>query len=445
MGWVVDLFLMRGKVRLWGVEGAILLLIGVLALLRVYLFVRVGHVLSPLDESVYIDYVLKVPTQGVVHQGEPLGREALMIQACHTWAQTDDLARACRLGDVSDLGIFPQSGITSADLYTPVYPTLTYWGMTTFYALGAGNELLAMRYTGAIWLALAAMSMWVVTRKMGVSPWACLGAALAIIGSTPVRWANNFVTPDATALLAGVAMAGIGLWWIKRVEAAKSIVPPAAAFALLGAFFTAIKLQSFFAVVAAGFWILLAAYGGKLRDSVPQVIGLGGGAVIAMLPQVLWVIYRAKTAVGPFPNQGVTEAFSFGFLVAETLRYLPGVAAGTGAPTLLSEPWGYWATQWMVISVGLGVLGTAIALSKHPRVQKLAIALLITMVIGGPALVVASSIAAHGFIPSPERYGLSMLPIMLIGAAAFFDQAKWSRYLWAWACAVCAVIWILIC
>lgn len=435
---------MSEKLRTWGIEGAILLLIGALALVRVYLFVRVGHGLSPLDESVYIDYVLKVPTQGVVHQGEPLSREALIIQACHTWAQTDELARACRLEDVSNLRIFPQFGITSADLYTPVYPTLTYWGMTAFYALGAGNELLAMRYTGAIWLALAAMGMWGITRKMGLSPWACLGAALAIIGSTPVRWANNFVTPDATALLAGVAMTGVGLWWIRRANAAKSIVPPAIAFALAGAFFTAIKLQSFFAVVAAGFWVLLATYSGKVRDSHPQVIGLGIGAIIAMLPQVFWVIYRAKTAVGPFPDQEVTETFSYGFLLAETLRYLPGVAEGTGAPLLLSEPWGYWATQWMIIAVSVGVLGTAIAFTARPRIQKLAYALLITMVIGGPALVMASSIAAHGFIPSPERYGLSMLPIMLICAAAFFDQAKWSRYLWAGACALCAVIWIFI-
>lgn len=434
---------MSETLRARAIEGVILLLIAVLALLRVYLFVRVGQNLSPLDESVYIDYVLKVPTKGVVHQGEPLGREALIIQACHTWAQTQDLARACRLQDVSDLRIFPQFGITSADLYTPVYPTITYWGMRAFYALGAGTQLLAMRYTGAIWLALAAMGMWLVTRKMGLSPWACLGAAFAVIGATPVRWANSFVTPDATALLAGVSMTGIGLWWIKRVESARSIVPPALAFALFGAFFTAIKLQSFFAVVAAGFWVLLATYSGKIKDAIPQVVGLGFGAIIAMLPQVLWVIYRAKTAVGPFPDQEVTETFSYGFLLAETLRYLPGVAEGTGAPQLLEEPWGYWTTQWMVIAVSLGVLGAAIALTKQPRIQKLAIALLVTMLIGGPALVIASSIAAHGFIPSPERYGLSMLPVMLMGAAAFFDQAKWSRAIWVGCCSACAVIWVL--
>lgn len=434
---------MNQKLRTWGIEGAILLLIGVLALARVYWFVRVGQTLSPLDESVYIDYVLKVPTQGVVHQGEQLGREALIIQACETWAQTKELAQACRLEDVSNLRIFPQFGITSADLYTPVYPTITHWGMTIFAGLGVETKLSAMRYTGAIWLALAAMGAWLVTRRMGLSPWACLGAALAIVGVTPVRWANSFVTPDATALLAGVGMVGIGLWWIKRAEQGKPILPPAALFALVGAFFTAMKLQNFFAVVAAGFWILLATYTGKVRASLPHLGGLTVGALIAMAPQVIWVIYRAKTAVGPFPDQDVTETFSIGFLLAETLRYLPGVAAGTGQPQLLSEPWGYWATQWMMIAVVLGTIGVAVALTTQPRIQTLAIAVLITMVIGGPALVVASSIAAHGFIPSPERYGLSMLPIMLIGAAAFFDQGKWARILWAGLCAACAVIWIL--
>ena len=435
---------MKETTRARVLEGLIVALIGILALARVYLHVRKGLNLSPLDESVYIDYVLKVPTQGVVHQGEALSEHALMIQACQTWAQTQALANACASGDVSNLAIFPQHGITSADLYTPLYPTLTYWGMRFFTNLGANTEVLAMRYTGAIWLALAAMGMWLVARRFGLSPWAAVGAALAVIGSTPVRWAHHFVTPDATALLAGVAMAAVGLWWIHRATTTGRIVPPMVAFAVVGALVTAFKLQNFFAVVTVGFWILLCTYSGSLKGLAMQVGALGLGAVVAISPQVFWVIYRAQTTVGPFPDQDVTETFSLGFLLAETLRYIPGVAVGTGAPQLLEEPWAYWACQWMVIAVAVGTIGVIFAVNLSSRLRHLGLAVVLAAVIGGPALVLASSMAAHGFIPSPERYGLSLLPFMLLGAAGFMDQHKVGRVLWAVLCAGCALIWMLI-
>ncbi|WP_336250588.1 hypothetical protein [Stomatohabitans albus] len=434
---------MTEQTQLRVVEGSIVGLIGLLALVRIFLYVKVGQVLSPLDESVYVDYVLKVPSQLVVHQGEQLSDAALKIQACHTWAQTEALANACATGDVHDLSIFPQNGITSADLYTPVYPTITWAGMQLLLGLGAANELLAMRYTGAIWLALAAMGMWGVGRMLNLSPWASLGAAMAIAGATPVRWANGFVTPDATAMLAGVAILGVGTWWIQREMASRSIIPPAIAFTLTSAFFTAIKLQNFYAVVVAGFWILFARFEGNIAPLRKDVMALAGGAALALSTQAFWFIYRAQHAVGPFPDQHVVQGFSYGFLAAESLRYIPGIGSATGAPELLQQPWLYLTTQWMLIVVALGTVGSAVSLTKSPRFQRLAFATLTTAIIGGPALVLASSFAAHGFIPSPERYGLSLFPAAVLGCAALFDQHKPGRISWAGICTACTVIWII--
>lgn len=435
---------MTATVRTRFLEGLILLLIGLLAALRIYVYVRGGHVLSPLDESVYIDYVLKVPTQGVVHQGEALSTEALQIQACRTWAQTEDLAVACRTHDVSNLSIFPQGGITSADLYTPVYPTITYWGMVAMMALGAADQIVAMRYTGAIWLALGAMGIYLVARRMGLSALAGLGASFAVIAATPIRWANNYVTPDATAMLAGVMMIGVGAWWCRRLEDKASLWIPAITFAVLGAFVTAIKLQNFFAVVVAAFWIAFTVLADH-RDRIwSNAALLGKGGIVSILPQVYWVIYRAQTAVGPFPDQQVTEDFSYGLLLAESFRYLPGIGEATGAPTLFGEPWGYWATQWMLMVVAIGSIGSAVALYHRLAFKRLAIATVLTAVVGGPVLVMASSIASHGFIPSPERYGLSLFPAVALGAAAFFDQGRVARLIWAVMGAATAVIWTLI-
>ena len=179
--------------------------------------VQVGdhRAISPIDEYVYIDYLAKVPSQGIVRGGEHTGdyaRESLACRGVRLIGQY--LASLCRTADSSPDSAFPTAGTNSADIYTPIYFAVTWVLAQPFQWLGVHDLTDAGRLTGWIWLAAAAVLLYLSLRRLKVGPLLSFGLGMLMVGSLPAMWSNTYVSTDAPALLAGAAM----LWGILRFE-----------------------------------------------------------------------------------------------------------------------------------------------------------------------------------------------------------------------------------
>ncbi|MDR6973253.1 hypothetical protein [Leifsonia shinshuensis] len=400
------------------------------------LLVGIVHVpqhktLSPIDEYQYVDYLAKVPTQGLVHRGEEAGEYARTQLGCRglrLLAPTPD--DRCSRSVASDDARFPIDGKTSADIYSPAYFVIT-WVLAqplTWFGVDLTD---AGRFVGALWLAAAALLMFYALRRLRLPTPAAFGATLLIVGSLPAYWSNTYLSTDATALPAGALMLflatlvdarGRGILW----------------FSLGAAFVTLLKVQNLAAVAAAAIFLVIRAVipayrarsgrwswiGATFRDrrTLSAIIGV----VAAFIVQLAWLAVRSAVAVGPAPAlDAPPPPLSITQLVGQAGSFLGGAASGVGdtgsvmrAPGLLIQ----LVTTWLAIA---GVLGLLIVARWGRRRAALALATFIAVVVSAPILTIVTKLSLGTYPnPLPSRYGISLLPFSLACAALLFPKRR---------------------
>lgn len=400
------------------------------------LLVGIVHVpqhktLSPIDEYQYVDYLAKVPTQGVVHRGEEAGlyaRQQLGCRGLRLLAPSPD--DRCARTIAEDDARFPIDGKTSADIYSPAYFVIT-WVLAqplTWFGVDLTD---AGRFVGALWLAAAALLMFYALRRLRLPTLPAFGATLLIVGSLPAYWSNTYISTDATALPAGALMLflatlvdqrGRGILW----------------FSLGAAFVTLLKVQNLAAVAAAALFLLLRAaipayraragrwawLGGTFRDrkAVAAVVGVAA----AFVTQLAWLAFRSAIAVGPAPELsapppplGITQ------LVSQAGLFLGGAAAGVGDTTTVMRAPGLiiqLTTTWLAIA---GVLGLLIVSRWGRRRAALALATFVAVIVSAPILTIVTELSLGTYpYPLPSRYGIALLPFSLTCAALLFPKRK---------------------
>ncbi|MFJ3382304.1 hypothetical protein ACIPJ2_18045 [Curtobacterium sp. NPDC090217] len=262
----------RSVLRFWIVP--VLLVIAAFASVAVH--VPKNTALSPLDEYVYVDYIAKVPSEGVVAEGEPTGafaREALVCLGNRGVPTVP--ATTCADAGKAPASVFPMAGKTSADIYTPLY----FWVTRAFAQplVWAGMGLIdAASYVGALWLAGAVVLLVFAMRRFRVREPVILGLGLALIASPAAYWSSTYISTDAPSLAVGAALALLvaryatgsrGLWL----------------FPLVAAVGVAFKVQNIAAVGIAALAVLSIAVTRAVRERGPRravaVHGVADGAV----------------------------------------------------------------------------------------------------------------------------------------------------------------------
>lgn len=410
--------------------------IGVAALITLLSFLVVGEhiakqpLLSPVDEPVYIDYVLKVPEQGIVRQGEDLGDETRGALSCRGVFWFGQFApQTCATGDHSEDDLYPYRGLTSADAYTPIYPALTWVGMQLFEFAGVDDWISAMRWTGVLWLIPGLLVLYAALRRLNFRPLTAIAPPLVLLGSLPVLWSHTFVSTDATAILAGSLM----LWCTARLLTTGRGVW---LFTLCAVLVTLTKFQNIAAVGAAVLVLAWYAWRGAREPDAgpfrarafltqPLVLSILSSVVAVVVAQAVWVVVRASLAVGPSPDQGVGEPLTASRLVLESVGFFTEI--GDGVSSAEVPRLGEWA---MVLSAVLGVLvvvgtlGAALAPGLDERSRTFGTATTLMMVTLGPALIAVTMLISGDFFRLPGRYALSLLPFAFVGVVALLRN-RW--------------------
>jgi hypothetical protein len=403
-----------------------------------------SEALSPLDEWVYVDYVEKVPDQGMVFKGEPIGDEALDLIACHGVTPYGKMGDPC--GSDYEYAHFPFGGITSADPYPPVFFAITrVVGDGISFVTGV-NELTGWRLTGPLWLVGTLIAFWALMRAWRVDRFAILGLGLAFVGSPLAYWSYSYVSTDAPAFLVGAILLYLSTRYLRGETSGRWIVAVAGIAALF-------KITNLLGIGMIALVLIFAAVMRarasdlSFRGAPVRAIGVAALAlIVGIAVQAGWLLVTRLTAVSTeIANQAsVAQPLTIQELLGQVVNFLPGtlasnvpVAGGTG----FVLPFPGWATvplSWICIAGVVGALLRMATLRGDRSAVILGVG--VAAALAGPALALAMQIFLSSYFPLPPRYGASLLPGFLLLAGMLLRNRVISFAIGGYGVALCGAL-----
>jgi hypothetical protein len=387
------------------------------------------NALSPVDEWVYSDYLDKVPTEILVHEGELIGPEALNRIACDGVYPYGPMGQPCG-SDYDRPSKFPFAGKTSADAYTPLYFATTWAVGGALQLLPGIDELTGWRLTSSLWLAATCVLLFFVFRKLHVAPLVTFSLALAFVVSPFSWWTYTYVSTDAPSVFFGALLLLLALrytqgrgsgWWLTGAS-------------VLAVLF---KVTNILGVCLAALFLLLTwlwelrrtNWDEGWRSSRPKIerrslgLPLFGvfSVVFSVIAQLGWLVLRGAIAVGPPANQGISTPLGKKELLAQTTSFLPGtltsnvvISGGGGSFALPIPSWAVAPLSWVCIA---GVVGVVWTLRKRNNRAPLVVSTALASVLFAPMLAVVVALSTGTYFPLPTRYGAALLGAFLLMAA----------------------------
>jgi len=367
-----------------------------------------SHQLSPLDEWVYFDYVTKIPSQGVVHQGERIGEPALEVMACYgdPFGARGEPCTGPN-GHYSKYAQYPLAGKTSADIYSPLYFDVAWAVGATIHAVTGLDLLVGARLSGFLWLAGGLIVFYAACRELRLRKMTAFGLGLITIGSISALYAYTYITTDAPSFMVGASILLLGVRYLRGKGSGWWLLPVTVVAVLL-------KVTNIFAIgLLALMMVIYAAMKWKQtynstrsRPSPPRVIALAAiMSIVAVATEVGWLLVRAALRVGPGGDQAIDSPLSIRG-VASQLTAFVGIPSARLADGALSLP-------YAILSIA-GVFGLLLVTRGAGLKRAFSIAVPSAIVFFPPLLLVAMSIALGSAFPISTRYGAPLMPAILI-------------------------------
>lgn len=431
------------KLRAWAALNWVPIVL-VLASLVVTGVVTARHTqaLSPLDEWVYYDYTVKIPSQGIVRQGETIGKEALEQMSCYgdSYGQRGDPCGS----DYAHPDLYPQDGKTSADIYTPLYFGFTWAVGETIHLLTGIKFLTAARFSGFFWLSGGVIVLYMLMRRFGIPKLVTLGVGLMVVAAPSTIWSSTFISTDAPALLAGGATLLFAFRAIDRKRGAWWLIPIAVVSVWL-------KVTTIFAVGLAVLILLLYALWRRREDPLEKdhrrnllVLAVSTG-VAAFAAEVFWLVVHSLLSLQAGPSQGLDEAFAIRpFLDLGVIFLAPGPLMsggwnqGYGIPNLLMSP-----MAWLPIA---GIIGVLFMATRSLSTKAFAIAVAISAIAFAPVLSFAMNVVLGAVYPVLPRYGIALEAAFMtaVGLIVRNRLASWLVVAYGAVCVVVVVVTALL-
>lgn len=390
-----------------------------------------GEALSPIDEWVYVDYLYKLPSHGIVLKGEPIGEDALNIMACYGVTPYGPMGPACG-GDYRDLKAFPFGGITSADQYTPIFFVVTRVVGDAIRSVTGVDDVTGWRLTSPLWLAGGLIAFVALLRQWRVHPIAQLALGLAFIGSPFSYWTYTYVSTDAPAFMFGALLlylvtrftrgSPVGLWLVILSVAATLIKTTN----ILGVGLVVITLL-------IGLGVRKRKFGESSLEGQPSLVStLGFAAVITLATfgsLAFWMYLNSVTAASHLrAEQGVSRVLNLDELLAQVTNFLPGTIvsnvniAGSTGYALPIPGYATVPLSWLCVA---GVIGALFLLTQDSKKVSMVLSVVIAAALFAPTLALALQVVTGNYFTLPPRYGASLLPGFLLLAGTIMKN-RWA-------------------
>lgn len=390
---------------------------------------------SPIDELRHLDYAVKISHGQLTHFGDKIGEIAMREEMCRGldlagW--TDPPCRKKRIDPVE----FRDDGWQTASPHPPLYylgagltaRLLGGVGITDTYVAGA-------RLFSAVTTALGIVVMFYLACLVGVRKPAAAASSLSILVFPSILHSSGIVTPDSASLLMGAMIAvavvrfqrkPFSLWWL----------------ALLGVAAGATKLTNLFAASAGALYLLgssrvLSRKTSGWRDASGRRMFFGAVVLFAAAAAttICWLIVdSARATIDPaIIPQNVINHFkgwpSLDFLLRRetALRWFP---PSDGYIQANFSPESLMLARWLLeLMIAGGAFACLLRVRSDDSVSLYVSTTALTAVVGAPLFSLATTKFSETLVQVQGRYGLSLLPVMVVGLASVAQSVFGRRIL----------------
>lgn len=381
---------------------------------------------SPIDEWVYLDYLYKIPEQGIVFKGEFVDQRVLELLSCHGTNPFGPIGTKC--GFFPILSDYPNGAVTSADPYTPLYFYTVFGIGALLHFVFEIPQLLAWRLSGSVWLFATFIVLWRLFRAWNVSRFTRIVLGLLLLGSPFVWWTYTYVSTDSSAIFFGAILM---LLATRIVNSQTGFL----AFYVATIVATLFKLTNLIGVASATAFILISLIVRYIsqrelvnlklfisRNKKTLLVCLAS-IISAPVSQIVWLKIHDYLAVSlATANQGASHPFTIEEIFVQLTNFLPGTIT-SGAIDAYIPGFVYAPLSWITVS---GVLGAAFVTARGSANFPLVLSVVLGAFLAAPLLGIALTLVTQSYFQLPARYGAVLLPGFLVVTGLLISSA-WSR------------------
>ncbi len=382
-----------------------------LAVVVIALAVSLLHIsrfsqISILDEFQHADYVERLMHFELPSLGSRIEEPTLREDACRGH---QDLAVPPCDQPVLTTDEFPGGGYQSAAAHPPGYYAVAAVAARTF-ALAPGKQsfVTGARLASAALTAAGCLALYALLRILFADR--VVGACVALLAITApsALHASAVISPDATAILCG---AGIPALFLLRLRGSISPRWLVLAAVLLG--LSKVNNLIVLGVVAAmALGVVLAGHV-SARAAARAFLLLG---LPACLTYAGWTVLSRLYATDVPGGMPIEQMFTVDSLdLDQVWNALPAVfppSGGIVGDQFAIVPFSIWAVVigWLLIG------GTFLAVANEsPPVKGLGWGVFVSAALTGPFLVITNFVLYDEYYDIPSRYGMVLIPAMLVG------------------------------
>jgi hypothetical protein len=390
----------------------------IFATLLVVLHLRNYTTVSPVDELQHIDATFKWSKGEPVRRGDRVGQTSMREEACRGIDTFNPPPCGNARYHARD---FQEEGYNTAYIHPPVYYGLSGIGARVIGISGDHSFVTEARLMGILWLGAGVVLIWLLLAEFDVSyPARCVLIVLAI-SSPVVLHMSSIVNPDAAALAVGAAILLAVVRWERGAT-------PWQAPGVLAA--VAVLLKASFAT-AAGLCVLYVAIrlvqsrnaaidGPTPSEWLRVLMGIGAGLIVA---SGAWVIAQnalAHVAAAQIPEVKRFQVNSFPFrqLRSQLFAGVTPIQLPAYAPKFFDKDPIKNGNDVIDVLFFVATVSTLALSQARSRMRAIAGAALTTMLLVGPVFVFFNYIVQGTFVVIPPRYGLPLVPAVLVSSSS---------------------------
>ncbi len=409
---------------------------GLVAFVLSILFIATGT-WSVYDEYTHFDYVVRVAEDFALPPvNDQLSQTALQTAVCDKAPGFGRLNSACG-ADFIDPNLTPYGGQSTATGYLPTYYVVTGLGASALHALPVGLDwLAAARIMGAVYLAIAAMLIVGIARRLGASSLVAWAVAVAAACAPLVLLQFSTVNNDALAVVLSLASVYAFLALRDRSAVTRSLVAFGLAFVAM-----TVKETAFIAVLAVAVLSLRDVLLGDRSARWGGIARVLASAAVVVVGVTALRSFVYPLLVGERPDNGLQAQSIVDAQGTPPINLVAGNALRT-VPTVFDVPAGVLAGVWfgvaatvlVLLALGLPLAGL---LRIDRRVQWTRDRQLLgaSVLIGIPLFVAGFLLLLRVQDLPPFFQPRYLLPLMVLALAV---AAAWVKRPWGWALAPAA-------
>ena len=403
---------------------------GLVAFVLSLLFISTGA-WSVFDEYTHFDYVVKVAEDlSLPPVNDQLGQTTLQTVVCEKAPGFGRLAAACG-ADFIDPALVPYAGVSTATGYLPTYYVITGLGAKALHSLPFDlTWLTAARLMGALYLAIAAMLVVGIARRLGASSLVAASMAVLVACMPMVLLQFSTVNNDSLAVVFTLAAAYAFLRMRGSSAVRRSLVAFAFAFVAM-----TVKETALIAVLAVFALSLRDVLAGDRASRLVEVLRVLGSAFVVVVGAAALRAVVYPMLVGARPDNGLQTQAIIDAQGTPPVNLVAGNAL-KATTAVFEVPDGVLAGVWfslagqILVLVALGLPLAALLRTTRVRQWRTDRRLLGAVVLVGLPLFVIGFLTYLRIQGQPPffqpRY---LLPLMVLAAAtaAAFVRAPWWR------------------